>query len=119
MRISQRRLALAVSLLVLCPPLLSPADKSPEPEILSLYPLGGNPGETFTAHVRGKGLAVAKHVWTNAESITARIEQVEPLELQPGEKYPTAEADKPEMGQRLTLQVEVSPGPSRALIACV
>ncbi len=109
MRMSQRRLALAVSLLVLCPPFLFPADKSSEPEILSLYPLGGNPGETFTAHVRGKGLAGAKRVWTNTASITARIEQVEPLELPRGKDYSAAETDEPEMGQRLTLQVQVSP----------
>ena len=109
MRMTPRRLALAVSLLVLCPPFLFPADKSSEPEILSLYPLGGNPGETFTAHVRGKGLAGAKRVWTNAESITARIQGVKPLELPRGKNYSAAEADKPEMGQRLTLQVEVGP----------
>ena len=109
MRTSSRHLVLAVSLLLLCPPFLSPADKSPEPQILSLYPLGGNLGETFTAHVRGKGLAGAKRVWTNTASITARIEQVEPLELPRGKDCSAAETDEPEMGQRLTLQVQVSP----------
>ena len=49
-------------------------------------------------------------MWTNAESISARIQEVEPLELPRGKNYSAAETDKPEMGQRLTLQVEVSPG---------
>ena len=109
MRMSPRHLALAVSVLVLCPPCVTLAEKSPEPEILSLYPLGGRPGETFTAHVRGKGLVGATQVWVNTESIAARIQEVEPLELQPEKEYPAAETDKPERGQRITLNVEVSP----------
>ena len=108
MRMSPRRLALAVSLVVFCPPVLSPAEKSPDPKILSLYPLGGRPGETFTAHVRGKGLAGAARVWVDSEHITAQIRQIAPIQL-PAEKYPGPKSDEEQDGQRLRLEVKVGP----------
>jgi hypothetical protein len=106
MRMSPRRLALAVSLVVFCPPVLSPAEKSPDPKILSLYPLGGRPGEAFTAHVRGKGLAGAARVWVDSDHITAHIRQVAPIQL-PAEKYSGAKSDRQQDGQRVALQVKV------------
>ena len=106
MRMSPRRLALAVSLVVFSPPVLSPAEKSPDPKILSLYPLGGRPGEAFTAHVRGKGLAGAARVWVDSDHITAHIRQVAPIQL-PAEKYSGAKSDRQQDGQRVALQVKV------------
>ena len=108
MLMSPRRLALVVSLVVLCPLPAFPAEQPPEPKILSLYPLGGRPGESFTARVRGKGLAGAARVWVDSEHITGQIRQVAPIQL-PAEKYPGAKSDQQQDGQRLTLEVKVGP----------
>jgi hypothetical protein len=66
---------------------LSPAGTRPEPTLLSVFPMGGNPGTEFAAELRGTALKGAYAVQFDTEKLSADIERVEPAE-------PAAEGEK-------------------------
>lgn len=63
------------ALLVLLQPLPCPAeaDSSGPPEILSLFPLGGRPGEEFQGTLRGRGLEGARELWFDSGGVRATV----------------------------------------------
>lgn len=48
-----------------------------EPRIISVYPIGGPPGATFRAVVRGNDLAAASALWFEDEGLQAAVVGVE------------------------------------------
>lgn len=51
------------------------------PEAMSISPLAAQRGSVFDARIRGKSLEGVYGVWFAGESVSARIERVEPLDL--------------------------------------
>ena len=86
-------------------------DKAPtEPELVSVFPLGGRQGSTEMAEIRGRGLEGAYAVWFDEAGLKAQIKEVEEIELE--EKVNAIMVSGPKKarpGQRVTLQVEVDP----------
>ena len=66
---------MVTALLVLLQPLPCPAeaDSSGPPEILSLFPLGGRPGEEFQGTLRGRRLEGARELWFDSGGVRATV----------------------------------------------
>ena len=79
-----------------------------EPELLSIFPIGAQPGTTIRAEVRGRSLAGAYDVWFGAAGLRARVEEVERIELEPPEEY-DPKAPQSREGHRVWLQLTVDP----------
>ncbi len=58
---------------------LSQAGPRPEPTLLSIFPMGGNPGAEFTVEVRGTDLQGSYAVWFDTDVLSAAIQRVEPV----------------------------------------
>ena len=57
---------------------LSGADEpSPQPQLISLFPLGGRAGETLEVEVRGKFLDPLRLAWFYCDQLTAELIQIE------------------------------------------
>ena len=54
-----------------------PADTSAEPNLLSVFPLGGQAGKVFRATIRGRSLDAAHALWFPTEKIQARVLSIE------------------------------------------
>ncbi|MSO23073.1 MAG: hypothetical protein EXQ58_07445 [Acidobacteria bacterium] len=79
-----------------------------DPEVTSVFPLGGNPGTTVEAEVRGKFLDGAYAIWFDDESLKAQVKKVEEVELDDAKRL-EPEGKRPELSYRILLQVEISP----------
>ncbi|MBM3803720.1 MAG: hypothetical protein FJW26_15570 [Acidimicrobiia bacterium] len=110
-RLIPERLAFVVAIVVLCFNLAytqSSKKDSSDPEIMSVFPLAGQQGTTWTAEVRGRGLAGAYAVWFDCDALRAEVKTVETVEIEraPGSTE-VAGADKPKRpGQRVLLELE-------------
>ena len=80
--------SIAAVLLVLVPISLCLAETDPPgpPEILSLFPLGGQPGQEFTATLRGYSLEGARDLWFNSSDVSATVLSLESEERVGSEK---------------------------------
>ncbi len=68
-------------LCVLTGPLWSAQEvETPDPELLSLFPLGGQRGTAVEAQIRGRQLGGSYAVWPQSDGLTARIKKVEEVE---------------------------------------
>ena len=79
-----------------------------EPEVISIFPLGGRQGATVDAEIRGMTLAGAYALSFGTPSLSAEVQKVEEIELDPGKGY----GDRPKKrreGHRLSLRVHVAP----------
>ena len=101
MRVSAQALNLAAVLLAAVP-LLGAANPPAPPELSSLAPLGGQPGSSFEATIRGKNLKEATRLWSPSAGMTAEV-----LGVEPGE---TAK-DPDLLRVRLRLAAELPAGP--------
>ena len=57
-----------------------------EPEVVSIYPLGGERGATFNAEIRGNTLDGAYAVWFDGDGLGAQIRQIEAIQPSPAAK---------------------------------
>lgn len=113
-----RRGWIAAALLLLLQPFPCPAQADPSgpPEILSLFPLGGRPGEEFQATLRGRRLEGARDLWFDSGGVRATV-----LGLRNEERPKPEEAPRSDAGARpvqlLSLRFQVDPaaepGPRR------
>ena len=101
---------MVAALLVLLQPLPCPAEADPSgpPEILSLFPLGGRPGEEFQGTLRGRGLEGARRLWFDSGGITATVLGLRNEEVPEPEETPQSDAGAKPV-QLLSLRFQVDP----------
>ena len=80
---------------------------SGDPEILSIFPQGGNPGTAIQAEVRGTNLDGAYAVWFDDDALQARVQKVEEIRLEPEKTY-VREPPEGQLGNRVLLQIKVN-----------
>lgn len=107
---------MVAALLVLLQPLPCPAEADPSgpPEILSLFPLGGRPGEEFQGTLRGRGLEGARELWFASGGVRATVLGLRNEESANPEETPQSNAGaKPVQLLSLRFQVDTAaePGP--------
>lgn len=100
-------LAPLLFLLVVYLPAAEEETPSGDPEILSIFPQGGNPGTDIQAEVRGTNLDGAYAVWFDDDAVQARVQKVEKICLDPGKTY-VREPLKSQTGNHVLLQIDVS-----------
>ena len=102
---------MATALLVLLQPLPCPAqsDTSGPPEILSLFPLGGRPGEEFQGTLRGRGLEGAGELWFDSGGVRATVVGLRNEAGPKPEETPQSDAGAKPV-QLLSLRFQVDPG---------
>ncbi len=101
---------MVTALLVLLQLLPCPAeaDSSGPPEILSLFPLGGRPGEEFQGTLRGRRLEGARELWFDSGGVRATVLGLRNEDgLKPGETLQSDAGAKPV--QLLSLRFQVDP----------
>ena len=92
---------------LLYPPKSAAQDEVPsEPEIISVFPMGGRPGTTVTAEVRGQLLERAYAVWFSTEELRAEVTKEEDIDLNEVYLRPGI-VHKNRPGQRVSLRVEI------------
>ena len=85
---------------------LSQAGPRPEPTLLSIFPMGGNPGAEFTAEVRGTALEGAYAVWFGTDVLSADIQRVEPVNKASKDGKTRQEASKRKYRAVLRLRIQ-------------
>lgn len=78
-----------------------------EPEVISIFPLGGQQGEILEVEIRGRTLEEAYAIWFDTEGLEAQVKTVEEIELDE-KKDPKTESEKSRSGHRVFLQVQIS-----------
>ena len=80
-----------------------------DPEVIHIFPLGGQPGSSVEIEIQGRNLEGARALWTDTGAIQGRVVRVEPgsARMKEGRKV----KDIP--GQRVVAAVEVDPGAQR------
>lgn len=84
-------------------------EPSSEPEILSVFPLGGQRGDTTAVELKGRLLKGAHTLLFDCEELQARITRIEEIELADS-MQPSQDKEKPEAkrrGQRVWLRLSV------------
>ena len=76
------------------------------PEVIHLFPLGGQPGSSVEVEILGRNLEGAHALWADTEAIQCRVVRVEPgsARMKEGRKV----KDIP--GQRVVAAVKIDPG---------
>ena len=77
-----------------------------DPEVIHMFPLGGQPGSSVEVEILGRNLEEAHALWADTEAIQCRVVRVEPgsARMKEGRKV----KDIP--GQRVVAAVKVDPG---------
>ena len=83
----------------------NPNGSRKEPEILSLFPLGGQRGTTLEVRMRGKNLGGTYAVWLDGGELKARVQRVDEIELMEYDLVKKAWKSQP--GYRVSFQVEI------------
>ena len=107
-------LSASLVFLLLAAPLCGAPDETDpppkEPEIVSIFPLGGGQGTRFEAELRGRTLQGAYAVWFDVEGLEGRIHRVENVELAvPQKASENMGPGKTRPGQRVLLNIRISP----------
>ena len=84
---------------------LSQAGPRPEPKLLSVFPMGGNPGIEQTVEVRGLALEGAYATRFDTAKLSADVESVEPLKPAVGNAKEKQDASKREHKTLLRLRI--------------
>ncbi len=93
--------SLTFAALVVAVAMGAPAEQiSKEPEVVSLFPLGGMRGTAVDVEIRGKSLKGAHGVWLSAADLTARVVKVE--------ETPAEESDP--LLERAVVRIDVAAG---------
>ena len=107
---TSRRLALIAIFLLWLPPSVQgyPADSIKGPELVSLFPLGGQRGTTLEVRMRGKNLGGTYAVWVDGRELEAHVERVEEIDLT---EYDLVNKEwKSQPGYRVSFQVAIDGG---------
>ena len=98
----------ALLLLLQALPCPAQAESSGPPEILSLFPLGGRPGEEFQATLRGRRLEGAGQLWFDSGGVRATVLGLRNEEGPKPEETPRSDAGAKPV-QLLSLRFQVDP----------
>lgn len=81
-----------------------------DPEVIHIFPLGGQPGRSVEIEILGRNLEGAHALWADTDAIQCRVVRVEPASarMKEGRKV----KDIP--GQRVVATVKIDPGAERA-----
>ena len=81
-------------------------DKPPaDPELISLFPLGGQQGTILEVEIRGKSLDGAYAVWLDPQGLKARVKGVDEIEFKDFDRKTRTWKSQP--GHRVLLQLEI------------
>lgn len=105
---TSRTLAPIAILLLWLPPSVHgyPADSTKGPELLSLFPLGGQRGTTLEVRMRGKNLGGTYAVWVDGRELKANVDRVDEIELTEYDLVKKAWKSQP--GYRVSFQIEIA-----------
>lgn len=80
-----------------------------DPEVIHMFPLGGQPGSRVEIEIQGRNLEGARTLWSDTDAIQCRVERVDPgsARMKEGRKV----KDIP--GQRVVAAVTIDPGAER------
>ena len=80
-----------------------------DPEIIHMFPLGGQPGSRVEIEILGRNLEGARALWAGSDAIQGRVVQVEPgsARMKEGRKV------KEILGQRVVAAVKIDPRAER------
>ena len=108
--------ALTLGFFLVCLDCQMQAQKTEEPltspKVISVFPVAAQQGSVFEAQVRGKNLEGVSGVWFAAEGATARVEKVEPIEVD-SEPDGKKKEKKKVPGHLVSLKIEVAPDAKR------
>ncbi|HEY3129512.1 MAG TPA: hypothetical protein VGL91_08640 [Acidobacteriota bacterium] len=84
-----------------------------EPQLVSVFPLGGRQGTTFCVEIRGKYLHDVSDAWFDCGDLKARIQKIEKIETkeEPAKKAKTdpSKSSKPPVEYLLSLEIDAAP----------
>lgn len=105
---TSRTLALIATFLLWLPPSVHgyPADSAKGPELLSLFPLGGQRGTTLEVRMRGRNLGGTYAVWVDSRELKVHVDRVDEIELMEYDLVKKAWKSQP--GYRVSFQVEIA-----------
>ncbi len=79
---------------------------SPEPQVLSVYPLGARPGDSLLVEVSGHDLDGCYALWVSAGGLSGKIRGIASVEAEEPKDYAVgSEPERPR--QRVSIQLEV------------
>lgn len=80
-----------------------------DPEVIHMFPLGGQPGSSVEIEIQGRNLEGARALWADTDALQGRVVRVEPgsARMKEGRKV----KDIP--GQRVVAAVTIDPGAER------
>ena len=79
-----------------------------EPELISVFPVGGRQGSTVEVEVRGRTLAGVYEVWFDQDVLRAQIKKVEEIEWKKRKNSETLDMIT-QHGQRVLFEVRIDP----------
>ncbi len=80
-----------------------------EPELISVFPIGGRQGSTVQVEVRGRTLGRTYGVWFDEGTLRAQIRKIEELEWEERKDSQTLDMIT-QRGQRVLFEVQIDPG---------
>ena len=90
--------------------------KSPtEPQLISVFPLGGTPGTHFAVQVRGIGLEEVGGVWFECSDLSAEVESIEASDEAAEEGEPQEYVEEKKSKQLIRLRVQAQPSAQTGL----
>ncbi len=91
------------------------SEPSKEPKITSIFPLGGQPGRTYAAQIRGRDLMSARGIWFRESGLRARVVKVESLEASSDILYAEVTVEESAPIGRRALRVATGEGVSNEI----
>lgn len=83
------------------------ADLHPtDPEVIHIFPLGGQPGSSVEIEIQGRNLEGARALWADTDAVQGRVVRVEPGSARMKEGRKVREIP----GQKVVAAVEIDPG---------
>lgn len=113
LRPSRRLRSALLTVFMALPGISANAGPVPEPNLSSLFPLGGRPGAQVQVTLRGGHLASARAVWFDSPGLDAEILSFEAKGEDKTESGPSPESGADRLALRISIDPNVEPGERR------
>ena len=113
LRPSRRLRSALLTVFMALPGISANAGPIPEPNLSSLFPLGGRPGAQVQVTLRGGHLASARAVWFDSPGFDAEILSFEAKGEEKTESGPSPESGADRLALRISIDPNVEPGERR------